>query len=103
MIPDDDSLTEALCPLCGRPLGTANIDRHHLVPKTFKGRAQFPIHKICHRKIHSVFTEKELFRTYHTWEKLRENEDIRTFIDWVARKPPEFYTSTATANSKKRK
>jgi hypothetical protein len=38
------------CPLCGRVLGTVNIDRHHLVPKTFKGREQFPIHKICHRK-----------------------------------------------------
>jgi 5-methylcytosine-specific restriction endonuclease McrA len=102
MIPDQPP-AEPLCPLCGRPLGTANIDRHHLVPKTFKGRAQFPIHKICHRKIHSVFTEKELFRTYHTWDKLRENDDIRTFIEWVARRAPEFYTTTATANSKKRK
>ncbi|TWI66468.1 hypothetical protein IP91_02285 [Pseudoduganella lurida] len=91
------------CPLCGRPLGTEHIDRHHLVPKSFKGREQFPIHKICHRKIHSVFTERELFRTYHTWEKLREHEDIRIFIDWVAKKAPEFWAPTATANSKKRK
>ena len=50
------------CPLCGRPLGTVNIDRHHLVPKSFKGTEQFPIHKICHRKIHSVLTEKERAR-----------------------------------------
>ena len=92
-----------LCPLCGRPLGTANIDRHHLVPQSLKGREQFPIHKICHRKIHSVFTEKELLRTYHTWDKLREHEDIRTFIEWVAKKPPGFYTTTATANAKKRR
>lgn len=103
MKPANDTEVEPLCPLCGRPLGTVNIDRHHLVPRTFKGRAQFPIHKICHRKIHSVFTEKELFRTYHTWDRLRENDDIRTFIEWVARKAPAFYTTTATANSKKRK
>jgi len=100
---DDDSPAEPLCPLCGRPLGTANIDRHHLVPRTFKGRAQFPIHKICHRKIHSVFTERELFKTYHTWEALQAHDEIRTFIEWVARKPPEFYTSTATSNGKKRR
>ncbi len=95
--------SEPLCPLCGRPLGVANIDRHHLVPKSFKGREQFPIHKICHRKIHSVFTERELLRTYHTWDCLRAHADIRTFIDWVAKKPPAFYTATATANSKKHK
>lgn len=93
---------EALCPLCGRPLGTVNIDRHHLVPRTFKGREQFPVHKICHRKIHSVLSERELLQHYHSWEALRAHPDIATFIAWVARKPPGFYTSTATARSKRR-
>lgn len=82
------------CPLCGRVLGTVNIDRHHLVPKTFKGREQFPIHKICHRKIHSVLSERELLHHYHTWEALRAHPDIQVFIRWVARKPPEFYVRT---------
>lgn len=93
---------EALCPLCGRPLGTVNIDRHHLVPRTFKGREQFPVHKICHRKIHSVLSERELLQHYHTWEALRAHPDIAAFIAWVARKPPGFWTSTATARSKRR-
>lgn len=93
---------DALCPLCGRPLGTVNIDRHHLVPRTFKGREQFPVHKICHRKIHSVLSERELLQHYHSWEALRAHPDIATFIAWVARKPPGFYTSTATARSKRR-
>lgn len=93
---------EALCPLCGRPLGTVNIDRHHLVPRTFKGREQFPVHKICHRKIHSVLSERELLQHYHTWETLRTHPDIAAFIAWVARKPPGFWTSTATARSKRR-
>lgn len=92
---------EALCPLCGRVLGTVNIDRHHLVPKTFKGKEQFAIHRICHRKIHSVFTERELFKTYHTWETLRGHPDIQTFIAWVARKSPEFHVRTETAARKR--
>jgi hypothetical protein len=92
---------EALCPLCGRVLGSVNIDRHHLVPKTFKGKEQFAIHRICHRKIHSVLTERELFKTYHTWETLRAHPDIQTFIAWVARKPPEFYVRTETATRKR--
>lgn len=93
---------DALCPLCGRPLGTVNIDRHHLVPRTFKGREQFPVHKICHRKIHSVLSERELLQHYHTWEALRAHPDIAAFIVWVARKPPGFWTSTATAKAKRR-
>ena len=92
---------DAPCPLCGRALGTLNIDRHHLIPRTFKGKEQFPIHKICHRKIHSAFTERELLQHYHTWEALRAHADIRSFIDWVAKKPPGFYTRTYTSNKKK--
>lgn len=102
-LPDEDHVDDPTCPLCGRELGALNIDRHHLVPKTFKGKEQFPIHKICHRKIHSAFTERELLRSYHTWEALRGHDEIRAFIDWVAKKPPEFYTRTYTSNDKKRK
>lgn len=89
------------CPLCGRVLGTIHIDRHHLIPKTFKGKQQFPIHKICHRKIHSALTERELLQQFHTWEALRGHEDIAAFIAWVANKPPGFYTRTCTSNRKK--
>lgn len=96
-------MTEPLCPLCGRPLGTVQVDRHHLVPKSLKGKEQFLIHKICHRKIHSVFTERELLHTYHTWEALQADPAMRAFIDWVAPKPPGFYTSTATAKRKARR
>jgi len=99
----EECMSAPVCPLCGRELGTVNIDRHHLVPKTFKGKEQFPIHKICHRKIHSALSERELLRSYHTWEALRSHDDIRAFIDWVAKKPPEFYTRTFTSNAKKRK
>lgn len=98
--PDAD---EPNCPLCGRALGTVNIDRHHLVPRTFKGKEQFPIHKICHRKIHSVLTEKELFKAYSSWDALRGHQEIAAFIEWVARKEPGFYSRTFSSNRKKGK
>lgn len=96
-------MSDELCPLCGRVLGNVNIDRHHLTPRKFKGKDQYALHKICHRKIHSSFTERELFRSLHTWQALRATEEIRIFIAWVANKPPEFYTRTMTANAKKKK
>jgi hypothetical protein len=100
-LPFEVGVTEQYCPLCGRVLGTMNIDRHHLIPKKFKGREQFPIHKICHRKIHSAFTERELLKRFHTWDDLRRDPDIAAFIAWVARKAPEYYARTATSNKKK--
>ena len=96
-------VTQEKCPLCGRLLGSVNVDRHHLVPKTFKGTEQFPIHKICHRKIHSVFTERELFNAFNTWEALRQHPEIRTFIGWVLKKDPAFYVRTASTNEKRRR
>jgi hypothetical protein len=96
-------VTEETCPLCGRTLGSINVDRHHLIPKTFKGTEQFSIHKICHRKIHSVFTERELYKAFHTWESLRADPQLQSFIGWVANKVPGFYTRTFTTNSKKKK
>lgn len=94
-------MSDDTCPLCGRILGTVNVDRHHLMPKAFKGKEQFPIHKICHRKIHSVFTEKELMQAFHTWEALRAHAEIQTFIAWVARKDPGYYSRTSSTNRKK--
>lgn len=92
---------DAPCPLCGRPLGALNIDRHHLIPRTFKGKEQFPIHRICHRKIHSALTERELLREYHTWEALKAHPEIRDFVEWVARKDPGFYSRSFSTNRKK--
>lgn len=91
----------AACPLCGRPLGGVNIDRHHLIPKSLKGREQFAIHKICHRKIHATFSERELLHAYHTWDALQGHDEMRAFIAWVAKRPPEFYTRTFTSKNKK--
>ena len=44
------TVTGHVCPLCGRVPGTVHIDRHHPIPKTFRGKDQFPIHTMCHRK-----------------------------------------------------
>jgi len=62
------------------------------VPKTFGGTEIVDLHRICHNKIHAVFTERELAKHFHTFERLLEHEEIRKFVSWVRRKPPEFYS-----------
>jgi hypothetical protein len=69
--------------------------------RSIKGREQFAIHKIRHRKIHAAFPERELLHSYHTWDALKSSEEIRSFIGWVANKAPGFTTRTFTSNKKK--
>lgn len=80
------------CPLCGRPL-VPPFNRHHLLPisKGGRGTTTVLLHKICHDKIHAVFTEMELKRHYHTIGRLQEHEEIAAFIRWVRKKEPEYY------------
>lgn len=83
------------CPLCGRDMiGRSSVDEHHLIPKTFKGTEKIKMHKICHRKIHTTFTERELQHYFHTIERLLENEEIQKFVKWVKNKDPQFYVKS---------
>ena len=79
------------CPICGRQMVDGpSVDRHHWVPKLKGGREMSPIHRVCHKKIHALFSEAELARLYNTPEALRDHPEIARFVKWLAKKPPEF-------------
>jgi hypothetical protein len=79
------------CPVCGREMVAGpSVDRHHWHPRSLGGRVAEPLHLICHRKLHSLFTDKELATTYATPEALQQRPQMQTFIRWVRRRPPEF-------------
>jgi hypothetical protein len=95
-------LAPKLCPLCGRGLVPGkSIDEHHLLPKSQGGRETHTIHRICHRKIHATFTEKELARSFATWAALQAHEDIAAFIVWVQKKPLDYYDNSVKAARRK--
>jgi hypothetical protein len=49
------------------------------------------------------FSKKsELAVTYNTVDKLKTHPDIQTFIKWVAKKDPYFYTSPKSKTGKTR-
>ena len=86
------------CPLCGRPLVPGkSVDEHHLIPKSQGGRETHTMHRICHRKIHATFTEKELARSINTWALLQAHDDVAAFIVWVQKKPAEYYDNSVKA------
>lgn len=93
-----------ICPLCGRELPAKECSKHHLIP-VVKGGRKGPtviLHRVCHSKIHSLFTEAELNKLYDTIEKLLANEDIVKFVKWIKNKSPDYYDSSKLANVRRR-
>jgi hypothetical protein len=86
------------CWLCSRPTGQT-IVWHHPVPKSRGGRDVVPMHPICQQKLIANFTNSELQRHGMDVEGLLADPDVRKFVDWVAKKDPDF---TATISKKQR-
>jgi hypothetical protein len=81
----------------------ASVDRHHFVPRSEGGRDAVPLHRVCHRKLHSLWTERELATAFSTPEAILAHPEIRRFVLWLQRKPPEFWVRTETARGKGRR
>jgi hypothetical protein len=78
------------CPLCGRPmLKGDSVERHHWQPKSLGGRKAAYLHRICHRKLHSLLDCKELTVEFATPDKVRQHLEMQKFIRWVRTQPPE--------------
>ena len=99
-------MTSIKCPICDRILEPGSTDLHHFVPRQYGG-AKIPpieIHKFCHSKIHSVFTNRELAKTYNTPTAIRAHPEFEKFIAWVAKKEPSYYDkNTQTVKRKTRR
>ena len=80
------------CPLCARPLG-ARIEKHHVIPKSRGGTDTVPLHPICHRKIHSVFSNREL-EAMGSIAALLRHDEIGKYVRWVSKRPPDFSSRT---------
>lgn len=77
--PSPDSQGAARQGLCAEAL-----PRHERITATLW------VCRACHNQIHRLFSEKELALTYNSREALLSDERLRTFVDWLASKPPGF-------------
>jgi 5-methylcytosine-specific restriction endonuclease McrA len=85
---------DPVCPLCDRPIPASQRDAHHLVPRSRGGVETVWLHRICHRQVHALFTEAELERHYANADALRSHPEMARFLDWVRRKPGDFFERT---------
>lgn len=74
-----------------------------MVPKTFGGKEIIDIHKMCHQKIHATFSERELQKTYHTFEAMLQHEEIQKFVKWIAKKAVDYYDKNNDTSARKGK
>lgn len=85
-----------ICELCEREVESTT--KHHLIPRTVHRNKWFkknysrqemnttvPLCRPCHRQIHKFIPEKEMGRYFNTLEKLRANEKVLTFVNWLTK------------------
>ena len=77
------------CWLCSRPTGKI-IVWHHPIPKSRGGRDVVPMHPVCQQTLTANFTNSELQRYGMDAEGLLANPVVRKFVDWIAKKDPDF-------------
>jgi hypothetical protein len=95
---DEPAQPAAPCWLCARPLGSSTV-WHHPVPKSRGGRDVVPMHPICQQTLVANFSNSELQRFGTDIESLLIYPNIRKFVDWVAKKDPDF----TAGNTKKQR
>lgn len=98
----DDSI--GVCCICDRDMVAGiSADDHHWIPQS-KGGKKGPkttIHRICHDKLHSVWSEKELAKTYNNPTVIKVAPEMQEFLAFVKNKRPDFYMSTKMNNRRR--
>ena len=78
-----------------------SLDQHHPVPRSRGGRETVIMHKICHRAIHAMLSERELAEEFSTFSALKMHPMLAQFIAWVKKRPPEYYDRTRWSKSRR--
>ncbi len=91
------------CQLCEREGVETTI--HHLTPRE-EGGSFLPTANLCipcHKQIHAIYSNKELANRLMTLERLKDDEEIKKFLKWIKKQPPEVLIKTKKAKNRKSK
>lgn len=93
------------CPICERDMYDAfgSIDKHHFIPKCKGGKETTLIHLVCHRKVHSLFTEAECAKEYSDPELVKAHPEMQKFIKWISKKEPTYVDHSKDSQERKNK
>ena len=92
------------CEICGRDMVAGpSVNNHHWIPRLKGGKdgPQSVIHRICHDKLHSIWSEVELARKFNNAAIIREADEMADFLKFLRNKSPDFYTHTKLNNRRR--
>jgi len=90
------------CPICSRETPNQFWHKHHLVPKSKKGKETILLCDSCGQMLHNLFTNKELKKQYNSLESILANEDVQKWVEWVKKKPNDFTICMAVKKKRRR-
>lgn len=89
------------CPICTRITPKQFQHKHHLIPKSKKGKEIVLLCDSCGKMLHNLFTNKELKKKYNSLETILANKDVQNWIKWIKKKPNDFVICMATKKRKR--
>ena len=92
-----------ICPICKRNVPPKYQEKHHLVPKSKKGKNTVEVCRNCGDMVHKLFSNKELTKAYNTIEAIIEHEAVQTWVQWINKKPEDFSVCMKAKKTKNRK
>lgn len=98
----DATTSDGVCPICLHEYQPSQMNKHHLVPKSRKGKITVTLCIPCHKQIHAVYSEKELEREFPTLDELLEAEAMQSWIAWIRKRKPTARIATRTSRRRRR-
>ena len=91
------------CPICKRLTPVEFIEKHHLVPKSRKGKETEKVCVSCGDMVHKIFTIKEMEKKYNSIELILSHPEIQNWISWISKKPDDFSVGMKEKKGRKKK
>lgn len=71
------------CSLCGRETPEAYREKHHLTPRSKKGKETILVCIDCGNQVHKLFTNNELRDKYNSLKALKSDPKVQKWICWI--------------------
>lgn len=78
------------CPFCNRETPEEFQEKHHLIPKSKKGKDTVLVCSDCGDMIHQLFKVSELKTKLNTVDKIKAEPKMQTWISWISKKTNSF-------------
>ena len=72
-----------VCELCKRPVPKRHTTKHHVVPKSLKGKETIVVCRPCGDQVHKLFTLREMKNKFHTVEAILNDERMQKWVKWI--------------------